>query len=451
MSTRLEDEVREALWAGTESLSTPPDAYDRVMATVALRRRRRTTVITGAAATLALAGVIGLAARTADDGSRMTTPATRISAPRTDRPSEARRFRGPASQWPARGSLGTDPTFSGDFATAVGAEHHLVFAEDGVAGRMAVAVSADGETVVFHGRAGEPVAELERFAGLPASGRDLVVAVPVGAATSPAAEHLVVTLTAPHLDDAQISLPSVARDGSVYREWRKVPVADGVGRIVTADPVGAVRVRTGSGDGAVQVVAGPVEPPGALECGRCDETWLATEGLEQFRHEAAATVGAATEQVSARMLFEATSPAAGGRVVGYLASLPTGGLLRAMYVATDRTDGPRLSMIEPLRPLPADDPLRPVLISVQPSGDLVVVAPGLTRIGFSPTGAAPPLSDVALSDGIGVLIDPPSDPAAYRIVSYDVGGGVLRSWHGSMLTVRNPLQVDTSLTTRGTD
>ena len=182
MSTHLEDDVRQALRAGTESLSAPPDAYSRVMESVAAGRRRRRAVIAGSAiASLALAGVVGLAADLGIDEPPQTTPVS-------ERDREISRVADRISAWPARGGLATDPTFTSQFEQAHGVDHQLLYAEDGDAGRVVIATSADGATVVYHGLRGAPVEDLQRFAGLSAMTRDVTVAVPTGTG------HLVIAL-----------------------------------------------------------------------------------------------------------------------------------------------------------------------------------------------------------------------------------------------------------------
>ena len=442
LSLHPQEEVRRALRAAADRVSPPPDPYALVMATVlALRRRRRAVIAWSGAAALAVGAVVALSTGVDDAASRDARP---VPERTPDRRAETLLFRGAVSNWPVRGALGTDAVFAAEFERAVGSDHRLVYAEDGEAGRLAVAVSADGSTVVFQGLPGTAVEGLERWAGRPASGLDVVVAVPIGEG------HLVVALMPPHLRDAQISLPSVARDGSVHRLWRQVPVEEGVGRVVTGDPIGAVRVRTPAGDGPPQVVAGPAAPPGALACGRCDRTWVAEEGLSEFAAAVAAVIGAPHGDVRSRLALDAFVPAAGGRVVRYVATLPTGGLLRATYLVTDPAGGtPEISLVEPLRSLPGDDADRPVVFTVQPSGDLLIVAPGAGRLTFTPLGDAPALPEVSLTDGIGVLLEPPSDPGAYRISAFSAQGSSTRSWHGSVLLVDDPLRVQYRLGTRG--
>lgn len=443
MSLHLEDDVRRALRAGAEHVAPPPDPYALVMTTVAARRRRRRAVVAGSGvAALAVGGVVALAAGVGDAASRDGTPATERT---TDHRRETVGVRGPVSDWPVRGALGTDVAFAAEFEQALGSDHSLVYAEDGEAGRVAIAVSSDRSTVVFHGPRGTAVEDLERSAGLPATGLDVVVAVPMDEG------HLVVALMPRHLRDAQISLPSVARDGSVHRIWRQMRVEQGVGRTITGDPIGVVRVRTPAGDGPPQVVAGRSGPPGGLRCGRCDDRWFATEGLSRFGAAAAAAVGATTEDVTPRLTLDAVVPAAGGRVVSYVATLPTGGLLRATYLVTETAgDTPAISLVEPLRALPADDPTRPLVFTAQPSGDLLIVAPDARRLTFTPIGDAPALPGVSLTDGVGVLLEPPSDATAYRISAFSLEGSPVRSWHGSVLRVEDPLRVQYRLGTRGT-
>ncbi|KAB7746416.1 hypothetical protein GA707_02650 [Nostocoides sp. F2B08] len=430
MSTHLEDDVRQALRAGAESLSAAPDGYARVMTSVAVRRHRRRAVIAGTAiASLALAGVVGLATGAGFDEPRPTTPAS-------ERNREITRVADPASAWPARGALATDSTFTSQFEQALGADHQLLYAEDGEAGRVIIAISADGATVVYRGARGADIEDLERFAGLSAASQDITVAVPLSAG------HLVIALMPEHERYAQISLPSVATDGSVYRNWRQIPVERGVARMVTADPVGALRVRTPVGDGAVHLIAGRFPEPGTLTCDTCDDSWVVQQGPSQFREVAAATVGVTTDAVTSRLLLDAVVPTAGGRIVSYVAELPTGGILRASYLIADLGNGDStLWMVEPLRPLPVFDPARPFAFTAQPSGDLVIVAPGKGRIAFSPIGDVPALPDVQLTDGVGFVTELPSDFGSYRILAYASDGSLTGGWHGSALRVDDPLQV----------
>jgi RNA polymerase sigma factor (sigma-70 family) len=437
------DDVRTAFLFGTAHLTVPSDAYARVMASVTVRRRRRQAAV-GAAGTasVVVAAVVGLAAGVTDDRSRVTT------TPAPDRVSEQLRKTdpviGPVFDWPVRGALGTDPAFATGFSRAFGADHRLLYAEDAEAGQVAIAISSRGETVVFRGPSDAAVEDLARFAGPSAASLDITVAVPVSDG------HLVIALMPDHLRYAHISLPSVTRDGSIQRTWRQMPVQRGVARVLTADSIGAVRVRTPEGDGAVHVVAGRFHKPGTLACGPCDGSWVAGRGPSQFRDEAAAVLGAAAEDVSSRLLLDATVPAAGGRIVSYVAHLATGGLLRATYVVADLGGGDsNLWMVEPLRPLPANDPARPLVFMAQPSGDLVIVAPDASRISFRPIGDAPALADVRLTDGVGFLTDLPPDLASYRIFAYASDGSLTRAWHGGVLGVDDPLQVRYHLFIRG--
>lgn len=439
MSSRLEDDVREALQAGTEHLCAPPDPYARVMDAVAAHRRRTRTIIAASGiATLALAAVVGLASGLIDGESRTPTPAAEQQPDRDTR-------WGLPFGWPARGELGTDPGFSDAFARALGSDHHLLYAEDGDAGRVVIAVSSAQEAVVLHGPRGADLDELARVPGLLVDTMDVVVALPVDGG------NLIIALMAGNLSDAQLSAPEVARDGSVQRSWQQIPVNEGVARVVTSEPLGVIRVRTPAGDGPPQVVVGADPPIGSLTCSRCDSAWFAAEGLAEFHAQAAEAVGAEPEDVTARLLLDAAVPVTPGtqsphgdansRVVGYLATLPSGGLLRATYVATTGPGAPTVTMVEPLRPLPADDQGRPVLIPAGVAGPAFVVAPGSSRVTFTPRGAAAFLPDVILTDGVGVLTDSPRDPAQYRITSLGSDGTVLRTWHGSVVETDDPLQV----------
>lgn len=430
MSTHLEDDVRQAMRAGTESLSAPPDAYARVMTGVAARRRRRRAVIAGTGiASLALAGVIGLATGLGTDEPMQTTPAN-------ERDREIGRVADRISDWPARGGLATDTAFASQFARTLGADHRLLYAEDGEAGRVVITTAEDGATVVYHGTRGAPVEDLERFAGLSAVSGDITVAVPMGAG------HLVIALMPEQERYAQISVPAVGRDGSVYRNWRQMPVEQGVARVVTNDPVGTMRVRTPVGDGGVHVVAGPSREPGTLTCGPCDDAWVIQQAPSQFRDEVAAVVGTAPADVTSTLLLDAEVPAAGGRIVSYVANVPTGGLLRATYLIADLGNGDaNVWLVEPLRPLPVFDPTRPFVFTAQPSGDLVIVAPGAGRVAFSPIGDAPALADVRLTDSVGFVTELPPDFGSYRIFAYAPDGPLSGGWHGSVLRIDDPLLV----------
>ncbi|MGA8047936.1 MAG: SigE family RNA polymerase sigma factor [Dermatophilaceae bacterium] len=433
-STPLGDDVRLALLIGTEHLSVPSDAYVRVVGSATVKRHRRYSGVAAAGiASVVLAGVVGLAAGVAQDDSRVITPTPdRV----TERLRETDGVIGPEFDWPVRGGLGTDPAFAAEFDRAFGADHRLLYAESAEAGQVAIAISSRGDTVVFTGPPDAAVEELARFVGLSAVSQDITVAVPVSDG------HLVIALMPDRVRYAQISLPSVGRSGSINRNWLQMPVQQGVARFVTGDSIGTVRVRTPVGDGAVHVVAGGFDEPGALACGPCDSSWVAQDGPSQFRDEAAAAVGAAAEDVTSRLLLDATVPAAGGRIVSYVADVPTGGLLRATYVVADLASGDsNLWMVEPLRPLPVFDADRPLVFTAQPSGDLVIVAPTARRISFSPIGDAPALPDVRLTDGVGVLAVLPPDLASYRIFAYAPDGSLSGAWHGSILRVDDPLQV----------
>ncbi|MFN2320671.1 MAG: hypothetical protein ABR500_13445 [Dermatophilaceae bacterium] len=439
MSLRLEHEVRAALQAGTARLTTSPDPYARVMETVATHRRRRRAVVAGAGvAALALAGVIGVAAGLGDQQPDRNTPATEELQERVTR-------WGLPFGWPARGELATDAGFADAFTRAFGGDHHLLYAEDGDAGRVAIAISFAQEAVVFHGPRGADLDELARVPGLLVDTKDVAVALPVKDG------HLIIALMPGNLSDAQFSTPFVARDGSVQRIWKQIPVDEGVARMVTSEPLGVIRVRTPAGDGPPHVVVGAGAPLGTLTCSPCDSAWFAAEGLAEFHAQAAAAVGAEPDDVTARLLLDAALPTPLGtqspdggahrRVIGYVATLPSGGLLRATYVTTTGPGAATVAMVEPLRPLPADDHARPVLIPSGVGEPALIVAPGSNRVAFTPRGAAAFLADVILTDGVGVLTDPPRDLAQYRITSFESDGTVLRTWHGTILETDDPLQV----------
>lgn len=433
-SEPADEDLRRALRTATEHLCVPPDAYARVMeSATATRHRRHSGVATAGIASVLLAGGVGLAAGVTEDSSR-------VIAPTPERVTERLRQTEPVVpsefDWPVRGDLGTDPAFADEFSRAFGADHRLLYAENAEAGQVAIAISARGETVVFSGPSDAAVEELTRFAALAAASQDITVAVPVGDG------HLVIALMPDDQRYAQVSVPSVSRSGSVNRNWRQMPVRQGVGRVVTSGSIGTVRVRTPVGDGAVHVIAGGFREPGTLSCGPCDDSWVVGEGPTQFRDEAAAAVGTPAADLTSRVLLDATVPAAGGRIVSYLAVVPTGGFLRATYVIADLGgDDSNLWMVEPLRPLPVFDAVRPLVFTAQPSGDVVIVAPDARRISFSPIGDAPALPDVRLTGGVGLLAELPPDLASYRIFAYASDGSVSGAWHGGVLRVDDPLEV----------
>ena len=440
-STPIGDDIRRALLVATRRLSVPPDAYARVMTSAGVRRHRRVSAVAAAGiASLVLAGIAGLAAGVTPDGTRGISPAPVRTV---ERPQETDAVIGPELDWAVRGELGTDPAFAAEFDRAFGADHRLLYAENAEAGQVAIAISARGESAVFHGPSDASVEDLERFAGLSAGTRDITVAVPVSGG------HLVIALMPQDVRYAQISLPTVTGDGAIQRSWRQMPVEAGVARLVTTDPVGAVRLRTPLGDGGIHVVAGPFRQPGTMDCGDCAESWVTDEGPARFRDEAAAVFGVPSEVVTSRLILDATVPAAGGRIVSFVARRETGGLLRATYVIADPGGGnSTMWMVEPLRPLPGRDPVRPFIFTSQPSGDLVIVAPDASRISFGPIGEAPPLPDVRLTDGIGFLTELPPDFASYRIFAHAQDGSLSSSWHGSVLTLDDPLDVRYHLGTR---
>lgn len=439
MSLHLEDEVREALQSGTAHLTTPWDTYARVMETVAAHRRRRRAVVAWAGvATLALAGVIGVAAGFGDQPSHRSTPATEELSP-----PQITRWGLPFS-WPARGDLGTDPEFANEFDRRLGSNHHLLYAEDGDAGRVVIAVSSAQEAVVFHGPRGAGLEELERAPGLPADSRHVVVALPQDDG------HLIIALMPGNLGDAQLSTPEwVARDGSVQRSWQQIPVEQGVGHVFTSEPLGVIRVLSAVGAGPPTVVVGDADrPPGTLACGRCDRAWFATEALAEFHAQAAAAVGTEAEDVTAQLVVDLAIPSVSGtqgsgedspgRVVSYVATMPSGGLLRSTYVTTPGPGGPTVAMVEPLRPLPARDGDRPVFVPPRIVGPALIIAPGSSRVTFSPLRGAAPLADATLTDGVGVIIDSPEDLADYTITVHGSDGGVLGTWHGSLMQSEDP-------------
>lgn len=430
MSPRLEDDVREALWVSTERLTTPPDAYARVMSTVADDRRRRRTVVAGSGiAAVLLAGVVGLSTGTFDGEPRTSTPATEQVIDRSP-------DWGPHSDWPVRGESATDSKFGVEFERLHGADHLLLYDEDGDAGRVVIALSAAREAVVFYGRPGAQVTELQRIPGLKVDTRDVAVAVPHEDG------HLVIVVMPEYFHDAQVSIPSVARDGSAGRAWHQIPVKDGVARAVVQDPIGVVRVRTPAGDGPPHVIVGG-EPAGTLHCGLCDSDWFAREGVNQFREQSAAVVGSVAESVSAHVLLDVAVD--DSRAVALVATLPSGGLLRATYLVTTTDDSPTVSMVEPLRPLPAGDEARPIVLPpgtvTEAADEAWIIAPGATRISFTPLHDATPIADAVLTDGVGMVSTAPAELKDHRLTTYDSDGSAQKTWHGGALQSDDPLQV----------
>jgi hypothetical protein len=438
MSTRLEDDVRAALRAGTEHLCVAPDPYARVMDAVDAHRRRRRTVIAGSAtAVLALAGVVGLAGGLLEGEPRTSTPASE------QQPDLATRWGLPFS-WPARGELGTEPGFADAFTRAYGGDHHLLYAEDGDAGRVAIAVSSAQEAVVFHGPRGADLDDLARVTGRFAETRHVAVAVPQDGG------HRIIVLLPGNFGDAEFSTPeSVARDGSLRRRWQQMPVEGGVGHAFTSDPLATLRVASAAGDGPPTVAVGDADrPPGTLICDRCDEAWFETEGLAEFHAQASTVVGADAQDVRVRLsvnvaippLSHTQEPGQGspGRVFGYVATLPSGGLLRATYAAMTSPGGPTVAMVEPLRPLPAGDDDRPIFIPPRIVGPGLIIAPGSGRVTFSPLRGAAPLADTALTDGVGVIASSPADLVDYTITVHGSDGGVTGTWHGRLMQSDDP-------------
>lgn len=433
MSTRIEDEVREALWRSTDTLSTPPDAYARVMDVVdAHRRRRRATVAAGTVAAALLAGFFGVSTGTVDVRNLHLTPTTERVVDRV--PSW-----GFQADWPARGPLATDEGFTDEFTRLYGTEHRLLYAEDGAAGRVVIAVSASQEAVLFTGPSGADLAALQRIPGPRITTRDVAVAVPEDGG------HLIVVAMPKHLTDAWISIPAVARDGSVSRSWEQIPVADGIGRAFATDPIGVVRLETSFGDGPLHIVVGG-ERPGMLDCKECDSDWFADGGLAQFREKAAAVVRADVTEVAAEVVMDA--PAQGGRVAVLVATLPSGGLVRGSYFVADESGAPTLTMLEPLRPLPAGDQNRPVFVrrgAVRGIGEALLIAPGASRVSFTPVGAnVPAIDEVNLTTGVGTMTTAPGDLGDYRLTAYGEDGRVLRTWHGTALRATDPFRVSPS-------
>lgn len=428
MSTRLEDEVREALRRTTESLPMPSDPYARVMGAVETHRRRRRAAIAGAAlVAVLLAGVVGVSTGIIDVDQRASTPATERLVDRA--PDWG--FQG---DWPARGQLGTEAEFAEEFGRLYGTDHRLLYAEDGEAGRVVIAISADQEAVLFIGRKDADLTELQRIPGRQITTRDVAVAVPQDGG------HLVIAAMPEHLIDAQLSIPAVARDGSVGRTWQEMPVADGIARAVTADPIGVVRVRTPVGDGPLHIVVGGAQP-GLLDCEECDPDWFADEGVTQFRDQVAAVVGAPAGDVAARVLLDTSIEDA--RVAVLVATLPSGGLVRGTYLVTREQGASALTMVEPLRPLPSGDESRPVFVSrdtVPGIAEALLIAPDASRIMFTALAGsdAPTLDAPSLTDGVAMMSTAPGDLGGYRVSAYSSDGTVLRTWHGSALRPTDP-------------
>lgn len=436
MTTRLEDDLRQALRTGTDHLSTPPDAYARVMGTVAQRRRHRRLVVLGSgAAALAAAAVIGVAAGLGEDGAHRGTPATEE---RTDaRPSWDVPWR-----WPARGPLAADPDFAAEFEERLGSEAHLVYAEDGVAGRVVVAVSRTEETVVFHGPGGADLATLDRVTGEIADPAQIVVALPL------AQGHLVLLLAPEKVNEAQISTPTLLRDGSIDRQWRQIPVDGGVGRTVTDLPPEVTWVRTPIGGGPMTVLVSDGSPVlGTLGCERCGDGWSFEEGLAEFRDGVAQVLGVASEDVPATVLFDVPVPdstagdaesAPGARLVGYLATAPSGGLLRSTYLVTDEPVGTTVELVEWLGLLPAGDEGRPLFLPPRVAGPALVVAPGAARVTLTPPGDGASVTDVVLTDGIAVVPGALTDIGDHTVTAFDPDGTLRGRWHGRGVQAEYP-------------
>lgn len=444
MSLRLEDELRAALQAGTERLTAPPDSYARVMETVEAHRRRRRTVIAGSGvAVLAIAAMIGVGAGLGDQGPRRGTPATEQLP---DQPSV---WRGLPFSWPARGELGTDPEFADEFARRFGADHHLLYAEDGEAGRVVVAVSSAQEAVVFHGPRGEGLDELDRVSRVQPDSRQVAVALPHDDG------HLVLVLLPGNVNDAQISAPTVQRDGSIDRQWRQLEVDGGVGRALTTVPPWVAWIRSPAGGGSVAVAVGPgSDAPRTLTCGDpCDGDWFAGPGLSEFRAQVATVFGASTEDITARLVLDAPVPAGSGagdaaglregRLVAYVATLPSGGLVRSTYLVTIAPGGPQIATVDLLAPLPEGDANGPVFIPSTADRPALIVAPGASRVDFTPGRDAAPLPDAVLTDGVGVVTGSPPDIRDYMVTAYDAEGAVRGRWHGLVVQADNPFDAPT--------
>lgn len=427
MSTRLEDEVREALWRTTESLPMPPDPYAQVMGTVAAHRRRRRATVAGAALVAVLvAGVMGVSTGIIEVDRDASTPTTE----QVVRPPSW----GLQADWPARGPLGADSEFAAEFTRLYGADHRLLYAQDGDAGRVVIAISAAEEAVLFLGPKSASLAELQRIPGRRITTRDVAVAVPHDGG------HLVIVVMPEHLTTAQLSIPAVARDGSVGRTWQQMTVADGIAHASTADPIGVVRVRTPVGDGPPHIVVGS-DQPGLLDCDECDSGWLADEGVTQFRDLVAAVVGAAPGDVEARVLLD--TPSQEGRAAVLVATVPSGGLVRGTYLVTDEEGAPAVTMVEPLRPLPAGDENRPVFVPVGTVPGItqaLLIAPGASHVEFTPLagGEARAMDALSLTDGVAVVGTAPGDLRGYRLTAYSSDGSILRTWHGGALHPTDP-------------
>lgn len=446
ISLHPEDDVRRSLVAGVEQLPSSPDPYARVMASVDAHRRRRSrrAVAAGSAVVaLAAAGVIGVGAGLGDEGPDRGTPALERL------PDEASVWRGLPFGWPARGELGTDPGFAAEFARHHG-EDHLLYAEDGAAGRVVVAVSSLQETVVLHGPRGAGLDGLARVTGPPAQSRQVVVSV------AHEGGHLVLVLLPENIAEAQISAPTVQRDGSIDRRWRQLDVDGGVGHAVSAVPPWVSWVRSPAGGGPVAVRVGPggAEPP-TLTCeDPCDSAWLAGPGLSRFQAQVAAVVGASTEDVAARLVLDSpvppgftdgtsTSPRE-DRIVAYLATLPSGGLVRSTYLVTAGPEGPRIVTLDLLTPLPESHAEGPVFIPATGDRPALIVAPGASRVGFIPRRLdAAALPDVVLSDGVGVVPDAPPDIGDHAITTHDATGAVRGTWHGGAVQADSPFEEPT--------
>ena len=436
MTTQLEDDLRQALRSGTDHLWTPSNVYERVMGTVAERRRRRRLVVLGSGtAALAAAAVIGLAAGLDEHDAGPSTPATQ------ERPAAAPSWDVPW-RWPARGPLGTDPEFAAEFENRLGPEEHLVYAEDGAAGRVVVAVSRTEETVVLHGRRSADLTTLDRVSGAIADPAQIVVALPL------AQGHLVLLLAPERVHEAQISTPTLLEDGSIDRQWRQIPVEGGVGRTVTDIPPELTWVQTPIGGGSMAVLVADGSPAlGTLSCERCSVGWSSVEGLREFRDDVAHVLGVPREGVPARVLFDVTIPssatgvtarAEGARLVGYLATAPSGGLLRSTYLFTDEPEGTTVELVEWRRLLPAGDEGRPLFLPPRVAGRALVVAPGAARVTYTPPADGAPVTEAALTDGIAVVPGSPTEIGDHTVTALDPDGALRGRWHGRGVQVEEP-------------
>jgi hypothetical protein len=260
---------------------------------------------------------------------------------------------------------------------------------------------------------------------------------------------------------------SISPSGSVSRTWSSLPLSDGVGVTTLRNaPVAVTRVRAGSYDGNLQVVAGNAdqEQPGAAAfCAGCGDSFYES-GIDAARAGFASTLGLQPEQISVKDTIRGRiDPAlqtkdgmygtrgAVARVLVVDALLPSGAVVRTVAVSVSDNDGSG-SLIQPEEIVPIDAATadrRPWATWVDsPTGQglvMQVFAPGAASVQIR--SASPAIysgsSRTPVQNGSAVLGISSGQNAVRHlsVVTYDTAGRELGTWPLQPTNLGDPLDL----------